>query len=529
MDNIESKIPHSEPISSKIIRNTIFNAIGRSWVIIIVLILTPYIIHHIGEKRYGIWVIVGVITGYFGLFDFGVGTSFEKYISEYYTKKDFKCLNEVVNTGFVFYSLLGATTSISVFILIKPIIGFLNIPNNLYTEAFFVFILGIIIFAVTNALSIFRAIQGGLQRMDISNKITIAITLPNIAGTIYFLESGYGLQGLMINYAIVVLVTSTVNIFFAYKILPELRFNPLMFSKKMFKILFAFGYKLQISRFANLISFQTDKILITHFLSLGMVIYYQLGSSILLRLRQVLLLLISALVPAVSEAEARNEEVFLKELYLRGSKYLIFITMPALFFITTNASLVTSAWMGEGYERSALVIQILAIGYFAATVTGVASSIAAGVARTDIDMKFGLLLAVLNLSLSIFLIIKFGFIGVVLGTTVSLIVASFVFMKLFHDYFSSIPLNSFFQLFYKPLIACIMPVLIMIFLNHSLQNISLSYGRLVNLSILGMNGILFALSYIIFIILSKYFDKYDIEIFKVKIPFLKYLLHSYEN
>jgi O-antigen/teichoic acid export membrane protein len=497
MDNIESKIPQSEPISSKIIRNTIFNAIGRCWAIIIVLILTPYIIHHIGEKRYGIWVIVGVITGYFGLFDFGVETSFEKYISEYYTKKDFKCLNEVVNTGFVFYSLLGATTSILVFILIKPIIGFLNIPNNLYTEAFFVFMLGIIIFALTNALSIFRAIQGGLQRMDISNKITIAISLPNIAGTIYFLESGYGLQGLMINYAIVVLVTSTVNIFFG--------------------------------RFANLISFQTDKILITHFLSLGMVIYYQLGASILLRLRQVLLLLISALVPAVSEAEARNEEVFLKELYLRGSKYLIFITIPALFFITTNASLVISAWMGEGYERSALVIQILAVGYFAATVTGVASSIAAGVARTDIDMKFGLLLAVLNLSLSIFLIIKFGFIGVVLGTTVSLIVASFIFIKLFHDYFSSIPLNSFFQLFNKPLIACIMPVLIMIFLNHSLQNISLSYGRLVNISILGMNGILFALSYIIFIILSKYFDKYDIEIFKVKIPFLKYLLHSYEN
>jgi O-antigen/teichoic acid export membrane protein len=472
---------------------------------------------------------VGVITGYFGLFDFGVGTSFEKYISEYYTKKDYKCLNQVVNTGFVFYSLIGASTSILGFFLIKPIIRFLNIPNSLYAEALFVFILGIIIFAVTNALSIFGAIQGGLQRMDISNKITIAITVPNIAGIIFFLESGYGLPGLMLNNAIVVVITSIANILFAFKILPELKFNPLMFTKKMFKSLFAYGYKLQISRFANLVSFQTDKLLITHFLGLGMVVYYQLGSSVLLRSRQILLLMVSALVPAVSEIEARNEKKFLKELYLRGSKYLIFITIPVLFFITTNASLIILVWMGAGYERSALVIQILAIGYFAATVTGVASSIAAGVGRTDIDMKFGILLAALNLSLSIFLIIKFGFIGVVLGTTVSLIVASFIFIKLFHNYLSSIPLSSFFQLFYKPLIACIMPVLIMIFLNQSLQNISLSYGRLVNLSILGINGVLFALSYIGFIILSKYFDEYDIEIFKTKIPFFKYILQSYAN
>jgi hypothetical protein len=41
--------------------------------------------------------------------------------------------------------------------------------------------------------------------------------------------------------------------------------------------------------------------------------------------------------------------------------------------------------------------------------------------------------------------------------------------------------------------------------------------------------VLFALSYIGFIILSKYFDEYDIEIFKTKIPFFKYILQSYAN
>ena len=68
-------------LSQKIIRNTIFNIIGRGWGILIALFLTPYIISHIGVERYGMWAIIGAVTGYFGLFDFGIGTSFVKYIS----------------------------------------------------------------------------------------------------------------------------------------------------------------------------------------------------------------------------------------------------------------------------------------------------------------------------------------------------------------------------------------------------------------------------------------------------------------
>ncbi|HDL00916.1 MAG TPA: hypothetical protein ENH23_01620, partial [candidate division Zixibacteria bacterium] len=486
--DITDKIPQEISISRKIVRNTIFNIIGRFWGILVALVLTPYIISHIGIERYGIWAIIGVITGYFGLLDFGIGTSFVKYIAEYYTKKDFKKINQVINTGFVFYSIFAVLIIILGFSVINPLLNFFNISQELYNEAVFVFLLGIILFGVSNALSPFGAIQVGLQRMDISNKLSIAISIPNIAGTIYFLEMGYGLPGLMINNAIILTISSIVNIIIAFKILPELRFSPFLFSKELFRKLFGFGYKLQISRFANLVSFQTDKLLITYFLSIGLVAYYQLGSSILQQVRQILLLLISAFVPAISEIEARNGKDYLKEFYLRGSKYLIFVSIPVLFFMITNASLIMLTWMGEGYEKAALVIQILAVGYFMATVTGVASSITVGVARTELDMKFGIFMAVLNLFLSIILIIKIGFIGVVIGTTISLTIASFFFMKMFHNYLGSSPLSGFIQLFYKPLTACIIPILIMFFLNYVFRNIIISSGRLVNLSILGLNG-----------------------------------------
>ena len=173
-------------ISQKIIRNTTFNIIGRFWGILVALVLTPYIIRHIGIERFGIWAIIGVLTGYFGLLDFGIGTSFVKYISEFYTKKEYEKINQVVNTGFAFYSLLAILIITLSLFIITPLLTFFKIPASLYNEALFVFLLGIILFAISNALSPFGAIQGGLQRMDITNKVAIAISIPSIAGTIFF-------------------------------------------------------------------------------------------------------------------------------------------------------------------------------------------------------------------------------------------------------------------------------------------------------------------------------------------------------
>ncbi|MCL0097493.1 oligosaccharide flippase family protein [Dehalococcoidia bacterium] len=512
-----------QSVSQKIVRNTKFNVLGTFWGILVALFLTPYIIGHIGVERFGIWAIVAVLTGYFGLLDFGIGTSFIKYISEFYAKKDYEKVNQVVNTGVIFYSIFAALIIALAFFIINPLLNVSNVPPELYSEARFVFLLGIIIFAVSNALSSLEAIQGGLQRMDITNKVEIAVSIPMIIGTIFFLERGYGLRGLMINSAIILVITSIINIIIAFKLLPELRFNPFLFTREMLKKLFDFGYKLQISRFAQLISFQTDKFLITYFLGIGLVTFYQLGSSVTQKLRQIPLLLVSAFVPAASEIEAKGGKGSLNELYLRGSKYLILVSTPLFLFLISNASLIMLAWMGEGYEMAALAIQILGVGYFANLVSGAASSIAVGVAKTEFEMKYGILMAILNLFLSIILIIKIGFIGALIGTTISLTIASLFFMKMFCNHLGS-PLNDFIKLFYKPVIACIIPALTILLSNYGFWLASTSSGRLINLGILGLNSVIFGGMYIVFILLTKYLDEYDRKLIKSKFPLLRYLL-----
>jgi O-antigen/teichoic acid export membrane protein len=515
-------------ISQKIVRNTFFNTAGRVWAVLTGLILTPYIISRLGVERYGILALLGGVTGYFGLFDFGISTSFVKYIAEFYARKEYGKINAVVNTGAAFYFVFGVGVFAFAFFFIEPVLSLLSIPPGLHKETAFVFVFGVGIFSISSALGAFASVPGGLQRMDVTNLISVAVSVPNIAGTVFVLEKEYGLPGLMVNSLVITLLSNAANIVAAFRMLPELKFNLFLFSVDLFKKLFSFGYKLQVSRFANLISFQTDKFLITGFLNIGLVTYYQLGSSIVSQARQIPLLLISALIPAVSELEAREGRDALIKVFLRGSKYLISLSTPLLVFVLVNASVIMLAWMGHGYEKASTVIRFLCLGYYLATVTGVASSIAAGVARTDLDMKFGVLMAGLNLLLSVLLIIKFGFVGVLAGTCAALTVSSIYYVKLFLEYLE-LPANNFWRLFAKPAYACVLPAMATCAVNYFLYPMAVESGRLFALTLAASNCIFFFVLYAAIILRSGYFDEYDKTVLSGKIPLSRYIFANYAN
>lgn len=501
-------------ISEKIIKNTIFNAIGRFWGILITVFLTPYILKHVGIERYGIWAIVSVLTGYFSLLDFGMGTSFVKYISEYYAKKDHKSINQVVSTGVVFYSIFGALVIPLAFLVMNPLFVLFRIPRELYGEALFVFRLGVVLFAASNAFSAFQAIQGGLQRMDVSNKISIGVSVPMVLGTIYFLENGYGLRGLMLNNAIILAVTSAVNIIIGFRIFPELKFSPALFSREMFKKLFGFGYKLQFAKVADAIVFQTDRLLIAYFLNVSAVGFYQLGSSITQQMRLIPLLLVSAILPAASDMDAKREHSQLKELYLKGSKYLVLVSFPLVFFTIASANLIMLIWVGPGYERSAWIIQLLAVGYLANLLSGVGTSVSAAIGKPEFQMGAAIISAVSNVVLSVILVVLIGFLGVAIATSISLILGPVYFFIKLHGRMQLSSKKIIREIVSLPFCAAVIPALLISGLYYRLRPATIAPGRLISLEMFILEGIVFLGIYLAVILKAGYLDGYDRDLMK---------------
>jgi O-antigen/teichoic acid export membrane protein len=354
-------------------------------------------------------------------------------------------------------------------------------------EVSFVFTTAIFIFIVSFIFSIFGNAMVGLQKIDISKKIYIIFSIINAVGTIIVLNLGLGLKGLIINSAIIKTFSLIVHFIILHNIFPQLRLNLSYLNMETIKRFFRYGIKIQISGLAGTISFQMDKFLIGYFLNMGLISFYELGSKIASLIRHVPMLMLPAIIPAASELDALKNKKDLNKLYFRASKYLAFLSVPLTFFLIILAPLIMFIWMGgTGYDKGVLALRILGVGYFFNIITGVVTAVARGIGVPQYEMKASTFIVISNLLLSIILIIKIGFIGALIGTSLALLVGNIYYIIIFHTRHIKESIFAFIKKTYaKPIFASLIGTLI-IFLNQAML-----FHGLINLKPTRINYLIF--------------------------------------
>ncbi len=415
--------------SKKLVTNTFFNFIGRFWSFLVTLLLTPYILSRLSVSEFGVWVLLSVFVGSFNLLDLGLGSSFIKYVSQYYARGDDARINLVLFSGLLFYSVFGFGL-VALGLLLEPFLfGVFNIeavPG--------VYLLVLISFALNNIALMLLSTLKGLQRMDQSNAVEIWMSIPNLFGTVILLEAGMGMLGLAINSVVLALLTLAAAWRSLKRVHPGLAIN-WSIDARFVREMFGYGAKLQVSRLGGLVCFQIDKLIISRFLGVAAVSFYEVASRLTLFMRALPLVMISALIPATSELGVRNDRARILKAYLLASKYVVMLSVALVAFVILEADSLLRLWLGNGFDQSVILVQVLAIGYGVNVMGGAASQTGAGVGRPEFDMKGTILLTILNPILSMLLVREFGAAGAAAGTSLALIVAAAYLLILFHrDY-----------------------------------------------------------------------------------------------
>jgi len=504
-----------EDISQKILRNTSFNILARIVRTGVYLVIIPVIIYHVGETRYGIWVILFAFVDYFSLLDLGFGAATIKYTADNYTRNDISRIGQTLITALLFYLLLLPIIIIPIF-LAERIIWFFNVSPENFKEAVFVLRGVLLIFAFTQITGVFRNILIGIQRIDIQNLCEIVNTFMYGVGVILVLRHGLGLKGLVLLIGGLRFILVAAHTLCVFKLVPGIRGGLRHSSGKMFKEFFKYGIKLQITTISGLFNFQLDKLLIGHFLRLELVTFYQLGSKIALFIREVPSVFLSPLIPASAELSAVCDHARLEAMHLRGSKYITLLAAPIAVFLGTMAPTVMLIWMGTNdYPHAILAIRILAIGYFFNIITGVTTSMVRGIGILGYEMYASLFIALTNLVLSLVLIIKIGFVGALIGTAVAMSVGNMFYIYRFSQYMETAFVSFLKDTFIKPVsIALLAGALIWPTQYLILNNlIPISTNR-INMAIyVIISGIFFLLIYIGGLFVTGFIKKSDLQIF----------------
>ena len=242
---------------------------------------------------------------------------FRKHIAEYYTREDFDRINRVLFSGLAFYGLFGILQVAVGLLLEKTLFNLFHVSGA--AQAYFLILLSC---ALSNVAAMFLSVFKGIQRMDKSNSLEVKISIVNAIGTIVFLEFGWGMLGLAMNALVMPALRCCSH--GGLSVEPCRRISVgWHFDGKLLRSMFAYGIKMQVSQVGGLICFRIDKLIVSRFLGIAAVSFYEFSSRMTSFMRALPLVMLSAVIPATSELGAKNDQARILRTYMLASKYVV--------------------------------------------------------------------------------------------------------------------------------------------------------------------------------------------------------------
>ena len=103
--------------------------------ILVGIFLSPFILHRLGDSAFGIWVLIFSLTGYYGIFDFGIRSSIVRYVSKYTATHDVEEVSGLINTAMFTYTCVGAVSLLITLAGCLYVDRFFHIPEAFQSTA----------------------------------------------------------------------------------------------------------------------------------------------------------------------------------------------------------------------------------------------------------------------------------------------------------------------------------------------------------------------------------------------------------
>ncbi len=443
--------PARSEFARRLARNSMHNAFGRGWMILVTLALTAYTVSRLGNESFALWAIMLAIINYASVLHVG-GNAFAKFIAEYRSQGDGRKVSAVITNAVLLY-LVGSLVMCALGSSLETKLGrLLNLPAGLAADFPFVFRVTLVTYACQQTANAFRSVVFGYQRLDLMRRLWMQTSLVQVVGAVVAIEFGYGVKGLAVSHAIYTCVAG-VAAFVVAKRLADARIHPASVDWRLLRRMVGFGANLQVADIAKLLHMQADKLIIASSLGLGVTAFYELGQKAARGFRALPPMLTDVVMPAVSELDAREGGERIQKLYKRTFGIVLMVTVPCMALVVSGAEWIVAAWLGPGYGAAALCLQAMFVTYGMHALTGIGSAVLRGCGRPEFEARVRLAMALAHVTLTLLLVPVWGLRGTLVAMAVSGVAADFLFLRAIHRLLRYPARRAFVDLASKPLVS----------------------------------------------------------------------------
>lgn len=457
-----------------------FNAISAIVQVVIVGIvyftLYKFILSQLGIELLGVWSLIVASTSVVSVANFGISSSIVRFVSTYIASKRTDLINKLVFTSLIFILSTYTLLSIIVYFLGTGLLHFI-IDDHFISIAITLLPFSLISLIINATSGVFNSAIDGIQKNYIKSYIIIFSSIVLLVLSIW-LTPKFGIFGLVyaqIGQAIFVLTLTFIFFIKLFQTPLNIRWN---WDSMIFKEIFNYGFKIQIASILEMTLEPISKFLLSKFGGLTMVGYYEMAVRLLVQLRSLITSATQVIIPVVAEAKEINPNN-ITILYTKVFSIVLYLNILLTTFIVVSAPVISLIWI-DHYES--IFVNVLILGSLSMFFN--ISSTPAYFNYMGEGKNNWILIAIFisfstNIILGYFLGLNFGGIGVVISSSIALVLNAILIISSFHRFkeIKTLHLLSYYD--FKLIISSVIFMIFSNYVFHSIFNVEITSAQII--------------------------------------------------
>ncbi len=406
---------HERTVRAK--KNIILSFFINGLNIVLGLALVPLLIQYLSPVKYGIWITLSTIIGWFGFFNIGLGNGLRNRFAEALAFGNHDLVKTYVSTSYAILSLIIGSILCLCYCL-KPLLKWDKILNvseklGLSSELSIMASIVFICFCLQLILKLLVSVLQADQRPALASSFDLLSRIISLAFIFVCMKTRPGslitIGIIMSGAPVLVLIFSTVWFYNGtYRIYrPSLDF--IDFSKAT--DLLNLGIKFFIIQLAVVLLYQTNTIIISHLFGPAEVTPYSVAFKYFSIITMGCSIILSPFWSAFTEAWSKKEMFWIQSTMSKLFLIWLILSMGAVIMLFISPW-VYELWVGKEIVVSQTMSMMIALWIILNAWNSIFSQFLNGIGKIKLQLIIGMGGALINVPLAVYLGYKMGICGV---------------------------------------------------------------------------------------------------------------------
>lgn len=403
-------------------------SILSNWMALIIMgvtsiILTPILIHSLGDFYYGLWVLVGSALDYYGLLDLGMRPALFRSVAWSKGANDLTAMHEALSAALAFTIGIGACSLLATGALIPIVPGFFHVdPAAKATFTWLIVILSLNL-AVAFPTRMLGAYLCSLERFDLYNATAIGTTVGRAVLIVWALHVGKGVCWV----AAIMLAMTILSLLIHWRLLSyvdsriTVRWKHIRLCR--IKELFNYGSFAFINNIGNQLRLYTDSLVIGRMLGAVLITQFSVATKLVGYFNQIMSGISGPVMGRMSELDGQTREVDLRRHFLRTTRMTALVATLIGVVMVANGRLIITLWVGRRFDTSYPLLLLLGACFTVSLSLQSNWVVILARAKHRPMALWNVLEGVVNFILSVHWSKSYGLIGVALGTVIPMLIS----------------------------------------------------------------------------------------------------------